>query len=151
MRKQAWRGEGKEKHALGVREARSLSRDAGRVSSRPFGTVMISEPVKCVLGTIEDRSRFLMTVFLLSTVAASAWTDNSTGECVFINYGWARSTTVLVAANTETMSTLNGILQLYYNVYTCARHASKFNEFQCLSPPTMTYWSCFVRCSGIPI
>ncbi|XP_076162637.1 neurotrimin [Ptiloglossa arizonensis] len=42
---------------------------------------MISEPVKCVLGTIEDRSRFLMTVFLLSTVAASAWTDNSTGEC----------------------------------------------------------------------
>ncbi|XP_033341111.2 neurotrimin [Megalopta genalis] len=41
---------------------------------------MISERVKCVLGTTENRSRFLTTVFLITVFTRSAWTDNSTGS-----------------------------------------------------------------------
>nr|XP_033205060.1 neurotrimin-like [Bombus vancouverensis nearcticus] len=41
---------------------------------------MFSERVKRVLETIGNRSRFFTTIFLVSTFAASVWTDNSTGS-----------------------------------------------------------------------
>ncbi|XP_076242929.1 neurotrimin [Calliopsis andreniformis] len=41
---------------------------------------MVGERVKLVLGIIEDRSRLLITIFLLSTFTGSVWTDNSTGS-----------------------------------------------------------------------
>ena len=78
---QAQKGEeGKEKHDVGVGKARSLSRDAGRVSSRR--TVMFGERAKNrVSGSVGNRSRFFTaTLFLLSTFATSVWTDNTTGS-----------------------------------------------------------------------
>lgn len=77
---ESWWGKGV-RHAVGIREARYLSRNAARVlSSCLFGSVMISERVMRVLESIESRSRFLMMVLLLSTYTATVWTDNSTGS-----------------------------------------------------------------------
>lgn len=72
--------------------SRTLSRDAGRVSSRRNCTVMISERVKRVLGSIGSRERFLITVFLLSAFTASVWSDNTTssGEWMHLLISYVR-------------------------------------------------------------